>query len=74
MLEGAKKLAQGAGLPSDKVTILGKDSVQRFEWTNNLGDEKYENLAEMNIKKIGSNWEFYLSLTRDISSVEKPAR
>lgn len=71
MLGGAREFAQGAGVPSDKVAILGKDSVQRFAWTTDLGGAKYDNLAEVQIKRVGSNWEFYLSLTRDISSVAK---
>ena len=32
VVEAAKMLAHGAGMPEDKVATIARDSVQRFEW------------------------------------------
>jgi hypothetical protein len=65
LVRAAEELLRGAGLPEDKRITLGRDPVQRFEWTSTQEGSRQSYLAETQITRVGSDWEFYLSVTAD---------
>jgi hypothetical protein len=60
VVEAAKLLSHGAGMPKDKVATIARDSVQRFDWTDAGERNRQSYLAEVQFTKVGSNWSFIL--------------
>jgi hypothetical protein len=64
LLTDAMRILGAVGLPDAKIRLLGHETAQRFEWESAHGKATLSNLLETNIKKIGTNWELYASLSR----------
>jgi len=64
LLTDAMRMLSGPGLPDAKVRLLGRETVQRFEWETANGKATSNNLLETIITKVGTNWELYASLSR----------
>jgi hypothetical protein len=62
VVDAAKKLARGAGLPGDKIATVGGDSVQRYEWTDSRERVRQSYILELRFTLVDRNWELYLSL------------
>jgi hypothetical protein len=65
VLDAAKTFAKAAGLPEAKMGTVGRDSVQRYEWTDSGDGVRQSYVAELRLTSFGTHWELYLSLTAD---------
>ncbi len=61
-IDAAKAVAKSAGLPEAKITTVGRDSVQRYEWTDS-GRVRQGYVAELRLTSLGTHWELYFSLS-----------
>jgi hypothetical protein len=65
VIDAAKQMVEGAGLPKDQVGSIGRRPIQRFYWDDERSAVRQSYTLELHLSRVGQQWELYMYILAD---------